>query len=173
MPTRTSQEPNRIVFLDIDGVLNSEPWFRRQGLVGSATTTGGLDHLDGDAVALVEEFCVETSATIVVSSSWRLTHDLASLRGMLFEKGLRTTHVLDVTPFIPHHRGRGEDIQRWLDAAALEDNLVIEGLVIFDDRDDMLHLAPWLVLTTFEEGLTRAHLGRAREVLAASPPRTP
>ena len=111
-----------------------------------------------------------THAEIVVTSTWRLSHELSSLTAMLRAKGLVTADVLDATPFIPYHRGRGQDIQQWLDRAPSERGWSIEGMVIVDDLDDMLHLPPWLVQTTFETGLTDTHISAAMQVLARSMP---
>jgi len=81
-------------------------------------------------------------------------------------KGLRTASVLDVTPMIPYKRGRGQEIQAWLDRARAP----IDGMVILDDEPDMLHLLPWLVQSSFKTGLTDAHLAAARRVLRRSAP---
>ena len=88
-----------------------------------------------------------------------------SLTRRVFAQGLASTPVLDCTPFIPHKRGRGQEIQRWLDAAP-----PLAGLVILDDEADMLHLAPWLVQTSFETGLLDAHADAALAMLERAPP---
>jgi hypothetical protein len=159
----------RIVFLDFDGVLNA------RALVDRSPTphTPGLGLLADDAVARVERLCVDARAGIVVSSTWRLSFDLAALQDMLRAKGLTTTPVLDVTPMIPYKRGRGQEIQLWLDTAPHTRGWSVDGMVILDDEPDMLHLAPWLVRSSFETGLTEAHLVAAKSVLsrAAPPPR--
>lgn len=151
----------RIVFLDFDGVLNSRALVER----APRPLVLGPELLAEDAVARVERLAVEANAAIVVSSTWRLSFGRHALETMLRTRGLRTTRVLDVTPMIPHKRGRGQEIQAWLDAAPAERGS-LEGLVILDDEPDMLHLAPWLVQSSFETGLTDAHLACARAVLA-------
>jgi len=157
----------RIVFLDFDGVLNS------RALVERSLTphTPGLGLLAEDAVARVERLCASGEAGIVVSSTWRLTFELPSLERMLRAKGLATAPVLDVTPMIPHKRGRGQEIQQWLDTAPRARGWSIDGMVILDDQPDMLHLLPWLVQSSFETGLTDDHLDAANAVLTrAAPP---
>jgi len=156
----------RIVFLDFDGVLNS-----RALVEGSATPQEpGLDLLAADAVRRVEQLCVDGRAGIVVSSTWRLTFDLSALQNMLRAKGLRTTPILDITPMIPHKRGRGQEIQLWLDTTPRARGWSVDGMVILDDEPDMLHLGPWLVQTSFETGLLDAHLVAAKSVLTRAPP---
>jgi len=153
----------RLVFLDFDGVLNSRALVER----APAPLAIGLDLLDADAVARVERFCVAENAEIVVTSTWRLTFDRAALEDMLRAKGLTTARVRDVTPMIPHKRGRGQEIQTWLDA---QGSASLEGIVILDDDPDMLHLMPWLVQTSFDTGLTAVHLDAATTILRRPPP---
>jgi len=43
-------------------------------------------------------------------------------------------------------------------------------MVILDDEPDMLHLLPWLVQSSFETGLTDAHLAAAQRILQQSAP---
>ena len=157
----------RIVFLDFDGVLNSRALAER----AAAPNTPGPALVDEQAVARVERLCVEGDAGIVVSSSWRLCFELPALEAMLRAKGLATAPVLGLTPMIPFKRGRGQEIQRWLDALPLARGGPVDGLVILDDQPDMLHLMPWLVQSSFETGLTDADVVAARSVLARAAPR--
>jgi hypothetical protein len=157
----------RIVFLDFDGVLNSRALVERS----PSPHAPGLELLAEDAVARVERLCVGAGAGIVVTSTWRLIFDLPALRGMLRAKGLTSAPVLDVTPMIPHKRGRGQEIQQWLDTSPHARAASLEGMVILDDEPDMLHLLPWLVQSSFETGLTDAHLVAARSVLDRAAPR--
>ena len=156
----------RIVFLDFDGVLNT------RALVARAPTplAPGLGLLSAEAVARVERLCVDGGAGIVVSSTWRLTFGRPALHDMLRAKGLTTTPVLDITPLIPHKRGRGQEIQLWLDTTPRARGWSVEGMVILDDEPDMLHLMPWLVQSSFETGLTDAHLVAAKDVLSRAAP---
>jgi hypothetical protein len=113
---------------------------------------------------------VDGGAGVVVSSTWRLTFDRAALEDMLRAKGLATTAILDMTPLIPHKRGRGSEIQLWLDSAQHARGWSIEGMVILDDEADMLHLTPWLVQSSFETGLTDEHLALAKSMLTRAAP---
>ena len=157
----------RIVFLDFDGVLNSRALVERS----PSPHAPGLGLLAEGAVARVERLCVEGRAGIVVSSTWRLAFGLPALQDMLRAKGLTTTPVLDVTPMIPHKRGRGQEIQLWLDTTPRARGWSVEGMVILDDEPDMLHLMPWLVQSSFETGLTDLHLVAAQSVLTRAAPR--
>lgn len=157
----------RIVFLDFDGVLNSRALVERS----PAPHAPGPGLLAADAVARVERLCVGARAAIVISSTWRLTFALPALQDMLRARGLTTTPILGVTPMIPHKKGRGQEIQLWLDTAPRARERAVEGMVILDDEPDMLHLTPWLVQSSFETGVTDAHLAAAKSVLTrAAPP---
>lgn len=158
----------RIVFLDFDGVLNSRALVERS----PKPHAPGLGLLAEDAVARVERLCVDARAGIVVSSTWRLSFDLPALREMLRAKGLATTPILDTTPMIPHKRGRGQEIQLWLDTAPRARGWSVEGMVILDDDPDMLHLMPWLVQSSFETGVTDAHVVAARRILTRAAPQS-
>ncbi len=159
----------RVVFLDIDGVLNSATWFREHG----ESVLDDAGHLDPAACVRVQRLCEVTGAEIVISSTWRLLYPLAGLRTVLASRGL-TAQILGVTPDLS--ADRGEEIQRWLDNVRSVPRtsacrpLTVEGIVILDDDADMLHLLPWLVKTRFEAGLTEADVCRAQVVLAESPP---
>jgi hypothetical protein len=117
----------------------------------------------------VQRLCDEAGAGIVVSSTWRLVHELPRLRDLLAAQGLTAT-ILGVTPSIPNRRGRGQEIQRWLDLEVHRLGLPVDGMVILDDEEEMFHLTPWLVRTSFARGLTDAHLPLARAILARPMP---
>lgn len=157
--------PLRVIFLDVDGVLNSRRWFMANaGKTGKRSTLG---EIDPDAAARVQRLVDETGARIVVSSTWRLLYQLHDLRRMFEARGLHAP-LFDRTPPTIGDRRRGDDIQAWLDEH--HDSLGIEGMVILDDDSDMKHLKPWLVQTTFEHGLTDDHVTRAVEMLARAMP---
>ncbi|MDB4941603.1 MAG: hypothetical protein JWP97_1137 [Labilithrix sp.] len=150
----------RVVFLDFDGVLNRRAFVEASG----APHTPGPHLLDPEAVARLERLCVETGASIVITSSWRTAFDAASLTRLLRDKGLARAKVLGVTPLIPYKRGRGQEVQAWLDSP---EGREVEAFVVLDDVADLLHLAPRLVQTSFETGLTDEHVALARVVLCA------
>lgn len=142
----------KILFLDIDGVLNSS----RTALV---TKTQGLSYLecmkagiDKTAVALVNRLCHDNNLKIVLSSNHRYDYmypdtvtlpggfsrdkvDLFRLGLYLEQLGLDHTLVLDATPDInvPGKR-RGDEVQRWLN---LNDypKYNVSHFIILDDVD--------------------------------------
>lgn len=159
----------KVIFLDIDGVLNR-----------------GSGPLAPELVARLNTLIRTAGAVVVVHSSRRYSHTLRSLQAMLRGEGVRC-RVLDacsMPPHVPHLHGslvqmsaydewcegmpsrdeRAVAIQHWLDAHD------VERFVILDDSDALGHFIgrPEFIRTRSEEGLTDAHVMRAVEVLHGS-----
>ena len=115
----------KVLFLDIDGVLNTPKTLGRFG----------FDFVDNILVALVARIVNETGCKIVLSSTWRIEEkDRMLATRELSEQGL-TIH--DCTPVIT--RGgweaggwvkRHEEIQAWLNQNP------VDRFAILDDMDD-------------------------------------
>lgn len=151
----------RVIFLDIDGVLNSEEWFL--SLEPADDDTCPIRELDPSKVELLNELVANTDAYIVVSSTWRLGFDLEDLEQILFSAGL-DYGLLDYTPDISPDR-RGEEIKAWLDRQGRG----VESYVVLDDDTCVIvNTIPShrVVGTTFKEGLQGDHVLRAIEVLS-------
>lgn len=145
----------KVLFLDIDGVLNSENWFAyriycvKNNMVNILmnfvdTDDRNIKHkltmLDDRAIANLNRIIEETGCKVVLSSSWRssieseniFTQDLLKLKGFKYE-------FYDVTPrlwFSDFSTRRGEEIKFWLDKESEKHE--IESFVILDDDSDML-----------------------------------
>ena len=146
----------KVLFLDIDGVLNSENWFAyriycvKNNMVNILmnfvdTDDRNIKHkltmLDDRAIANLNRIIEETGCKVVLSSSWRssieseniFTQNLLKLKGFKYE-------FYDVTPrlwFNDFSIRRGEEIQLWMDKESEKNE--IESFVILDDDDsDML-----------------------------------
>jgi hypothetical protein len=129
----------KVIFLDIDGVLNSD---RSQAAFGHRpwpTAPRNWQFFDEAAVRLLARVVEQLDARVVLSSSWRADlkapEDLAALGERL---GLP---IIGATPFsVPGPWGdalscanRGEQIAAWLSA-----HPKVASWVIVDDVDDML-----------------------------------
>jgi len=135
---------SKILFLDFDGVLNSETGWRRDKPEDSYYVTPECV----DAMKWVFEQCPDV--WIVVSSTWRYHLQLPALQAMLIAIGLPGDKVVGYTPMRMSADGpRGNEIQEYLD-----DHPEVTGFVIVDDNDDMVHLTKHLVHTNVSDGLT-------------------
>jgi hypothetical protein len=169
----------KIIFLDVDGVLNSERSFRA-GQLRLKTYTQDFANSDGDpyykkitkctidpiACELINRICREHNVYIVVSSSHRkhfpdTDNKLYQLREYFTFLGLDGQRVIGWTTAdvkgLPGKTGtesclRGLEIQHWLDG--VKD--VTPDYVIVDDSQDMLphQLKDHFVLTKNKDGLS-------------------
>lgn len=150
----------KVIFLDIDGVLNSQDFIIATHLKGILPD----DKIDSAAVARLNQITDETGAIIVVSSTWRLHYlwrkNTEGLKSLLKEEGITGT-ILGVTPDHQRYRGRGGEIQDWMDHCGQS----IESFIIIDDSDDMDHLLPRLIRTGFQRGLQDEHIEAAISML--------
>ena len=150
----------RIIFLDIDGVLNNtSSWNRghRHGVVRGIDPANvkALNHLMGKALETFKEL-----PKIVVSSTWRYTTKLEDLKVLLTAAGFKhSDQVIDITGTI---RGdvRGLEIQQWL-----TEHAPIDSILILDDSTDMVHLMRKLLRTSDRFGLQDKHAWKAMKIL--------
>ncbi len=159
----------RVLFLDMDGVVNSARYFevlsKRQyrKARGKAKAEGRerktfVDMIDPDAVPHLNAIVERTGCKVVISSSWRTPWTYAEIESMLRSRGFRGS-VIGSTPTKiaasgpPRETQRGTEIQAWLDGYP-----EVEAFAILDDSDDMAHLLPRLVLTTWARGLEAEHV---------------
>lgn len=150
---------DRIVFLDIDGVLNSEYWF-----TVNQFTKATFRDLDPASIACLNEITRQTGARIVVSSTWRLTSDFPALVEHLKRQGVQA-EIIGRTPRLHRPMVRGHEISAWMQCQIREP----ESICILDDDSDMAYLLPRLVLTDPLVGLVRQDVARAVEMLGATP----
>jgi len=177
----------KVVFLDFDGVLNNQahlarakarrddpPDEREQAyldrLPEGYSKTYYLAHfrdLDTEKVDLLNLIVRNSkSIKVVISSSWRIIWTTEEIQALLEGHGFEGK-IVGMTPknvhTFPSWEGRkikrGHEIQAWLDA-----NPSVKTFVTIDDST-----VQWLrdrqVRTTFTEGLTFAHVKRARRLL--------
>lgn len=145
----------KILFLDIDGVCNSEETMKRQyARLGRSTTLG----IDPYLAFIVGKIQLDTDCEVVLSSTWRLWEET--------RKDVREQVVkfIDVTPDLRGAK-RGEEIAQWLKDNNAED----ARYAILDDDPDMLEeQMPNFFKTTFKEGITTEIAKRVTEHLNAS-----
>lgn len=138
----------RIIFLDVDGVLND-----RKLLLGwSSKDSGRQGQICPKACERVNRLARAIGASVVISSSWRGDYRLWRWLG---ERGLRCPIVGET----PSGGGcRGDEIRAWMTDNGIDDDQV----VILDDDADMGDLLPRLVRTDFHGGgLLDSHVNQA------------
>jgi hypothetical protein len=133
----------KAVFLDIDGVLNSD--------FTTIYTKSGAQFIENIFVERLCRIIKETNAEVVLSSDWRYDReppynsDFLELEGKLREYGIK---FYGFTP-IYLAQDRGFEINKYL-----EIHPEIKKFVILDDRCDMLPHKHRLVRTDPKIGLT-------------------
>lgn len=121
----------KILFLDFDGVINSQQWMwkRAAALVSENTIwhEEGLisHHFDIEAVARINKVLATTGAKVVVSSAWRKSGNLEFVRDLLAIHEFEG-EIIDTTPVLYDHDSdntsvgtlstltRGDEITHWL-----------------------------------------------------------
>ncbi|CAO4181449.1 hypothetical protein EEDFHM_03924 [Methylorubrum populi] len=145
-----------ILFLDVDGVLNTHAGWR--------AGHDGLRSLDPGPVARLNGLCARTGCRVVVSSTWRggPYRGPDGCRARLRALGVRVRFHRDWRTGRDRSRIRGREIAAWL-AAHPE----VTAYAIVDDDGDMLpDQMPRLVQTGYELGLEAAHAERLAALLA-------
>ena len=137
---------NNIIFLDIDGVLNSDKFFEESEYCNRSDINSPLYDIDMNKLELLLDVVRETSSSIVITSSWRRLSIYPYVKKYLIDKGLPIIHE---TSYIEGKRG--EEIRDYLN------NNDVDNFVILDDEvfSDFNELTNYLVKTNFyEDGLT-------------------
>lgn len=159
----------KVIFLDIDGVLNSEKfwteisqsgrWIKAEKEGRNRDEQSALANIDRNAVDLLNRIVKETDAEIVISSTWKNDINLPyKLRYM----GLIKPYY-GITPY-SNTRHRGTDIELWLDLYK-EDNTEIKYVILDDDTDMLEEQMPFFIHTDFRVGLTEQDVKKAIEIL--------
>ena len=138
----------KVLFLDIDGVLNSTER-ARSGIPYSVLMPEGLAFL---------HHLVSNGVRIVVSSTWRRGMSVKQLSEALM------VPVADITPISKFNSSRGAEIQAWLDA-----NRSPEYCIIDDDSDILQGQRSRFVQTLCEFGMQPWHMDEVCRVLSLMP----
>jgi hypothetical protein len=154
----------KVLFLDIDGVLNSSQHFKRTTELRNKTSKLGLDYQDSEWLTNIDPICTNylkqlmrmiPDLNIVISSTWRKSHPIGLFKKNLSEMlSISPDRILDKTPSL-HGDGqvRGDEIQDWLN-----NHPEVTKFAILDDDSDMAHLKDKLFKTTWEHGLQMEHI---------------
>lgn len=162
----------KIIFLDIDGVLNSLEYFDQLKNADQSKKIEKYQELDVEKVRLLAKITANTGAEIVLSSTWR---DIGRKKGKrdhpmyqylvdtLAEFGLK---IIDHTPYLDYDRPR--EIKEWLNRqeknirfVSLDDDFIPEAY-------EKYGIGEHLVRTSFygvNGGLQKVHVEKAIDIL--------
>lgn len=139
------------IFLDIDGVLNSERYFvENQKWIKNTEIPYNIRHLDSKAVMRLAMLVEAIDANIVISSTWRLRNSILEIRG--YFQAVYDEFPVDriIGKTGKNQSGfRGDEIQEYIDAYFKEDRTYL----IIDDDSDFYDYQPHLKIL-WKEGLT-------------------
>lgn len=128
----------KVIFLDIDGVLNSLTYFEENNI---------LDGIDKEKVKLLQDIIRKTQVEIVLSSSWRIGYNKDDTSHPCYKLKEYGLNIMDFTPVL--RTNRGSEIKAWLNKNK------VDKFIILDDESDMGDLLPYLVKTDWKNGLTK------------------
>jgi hypothetical protein len=156
----------KVIFLDIDGVLNYTNWYVSERYQNMQMNDDDELEIDPECAKRIVNICNETDAKIVITSDWRLSWYGTILR--LGMGGIPRNYILDKTPERIWMKfsstkdahidiSRGAEINDWLEA-----NPECTNYVIIDDRtdfkenqnDNFVHVNPMYGIT--DENMNQA-----------------
>lgn len=153
----------KIIFVDVDGVFNSETYYRKRAEDGDVRPYP-LSEFDPETVKQYMRIIQETGAKTVISSSWRHTD---GLRSILKNVGFRGSPLdFEITPYLGTIRGL--EIKKYMeDYLDKHPDEEIESYCIIDDDIDMLYEQKDNFVRTdaFYGGLTKEKADRVIKIL--------
>jgi hypothetical protein len=133
----------KLIFLDIDGVLNHQLFYKGQTLTEKKKELRkqakskeierwdyGLAQIDEESVSRLNDIIDATGAEVVLSSSWRINNVRGYMQQLLDAKGF-CGKIIGYTPTLGQQRGF--EIEAWLH----EYGDHVDKYVILDDDSDM------------------------------------
>ena len=145
----------KVLFLDIDGVLNSSNWYKNRPhkfLKDNPEESDWECELDPAAILVFKKLVHDVpDLQIVISSTWRLNYELSEFKRRFSQMlSIEPSRVIDKTPRL--NTIRGLEIQDWLSR-----NPQVTKFAIIDDDSDMGDLMDNLFKTTWAEGIKMEH----------------
>ena len=173
----------KIIFLDIDGVMNSDQ-YNRYKYKHHIRKWGSIDPRE---CYRMSRFCEKYGIKLVISSSWRNANSWEATYKEFMNEGfeelpyrhhgmkLLAPYIVGVTPYC-ESRNRGEEIQAFCDIVngkypkanriLMKEDFVISNYCIVDDNNDILkNQMNNFVQTDFLIGLTRKNYKKIKEIL--------
>lgn len=147
----------RVLFLDIDGVANSERSSLALGGYPHDFSAADMAKFDHVALALIRRVCRVTETVIVLSSTWRIFHRPGVVAEAL------DLPVIDETPDHGGYDTRGSEIAAWLaQHPEVTTYAIVDDVPICDGHPD---LAARFVQTNPEWGVSLSDYRQLRHLL--------
>lgn len=149
----------KVLFLDIDGVMNSRQYIKRVDV----DFDDPKHQMDPDAVVRLNAITNQTGASIVVTSTWRKAfYYVEQLQECISSYGI-TAPVVDMTlDLVLDGYSRKDEIVVWLEAHS-----DVDAYVVLDDEG--IDLPGHLVQTKFDDGIQDHHVRMAVSILGVKP----
>ncbi len=152
-----------IIFLDVDGVINSVNNLIREYNETHKPHSGYSYPFDANCLANLKKLVIETNSSLVISSTWRLSQKGRNKLLQELKKYDLDKLVIGYTPFLDS--SRKDEIKDFL--SNFESSFTT-NFIILDDDSDMGDLLPFLVKTNRQVGLTEENVEQAIKKLAKS-----
>lgn len=145
----------KLLFLDVDGVLNSEAFYRKLVFCGERLVEPrSARSFCPTAAAILDDMMSRVpDMDIVISSCWRVGRTVEELQELFTENGLDGSRIVGRTGemLTTGEGGRGEEIEDYL---IQEASGFVSVVVVDDEVSDMFRMLPMVVQTSPRNGLT-------------------
>lgn len=142
----------KVIFLDIDGVLNY--------VCAEAREPGGCIGIADEPLAVLADLVQRTNAEIVLISSWKTRWEMGEQchrMGQYLNERLASVGLSIIDKTIDNHDDRGHGIAKWLDAHPEVESWLVLDDDIFPDYDEEF-IRPCLMQTNFYTGGLRKEM---------------
>lgn len=152
----------KVIFLDIDGVLNSHRSCLAMGGIPSGMKKDAVKFLDPLAISMIREICKLADAKIVLSSTWRKCRNFRE-----YAEEFKLPIIDCTASWSDKGTQRGYEIEDWLENYIETE---ITHYAIIDDDSDMLdYQKKYFVHVNGLEGFLYSHAVRLGEILGVNP----
>ena len=169
---------HKIIFLDIDGVLNSETHYNKENnhiqefesetpefMIGHEEYY--KRHLNFEQIRNLKEFCHENDVKIVISSTWRKSKTVEELKQLFdcISNGFGEL-IIGKTPN-SNHGIRGVEVRQWIndECKLMNKNEEIRYVILDDDSDFLIWQINNFIQVDSHCGLNHNHLYKAKRIL--------
>jgi len=164
--------PKKILFLDCDGVLNSETYFKHNNFDYTNTCNAYKYNHDIECIKRLKKIIKETNCKIVLSSTWKFFYFaddryFSNKLRKLFNNKYKI-RIIDRTTFkyktIGKYQKRAYQIKQYL----LDHKNIVKYAILDDDsndEDDLTLFGDHFVPTTWTNGLQDEHVNKCIKLL--------